>query len=216
MTTWAKINGDTLAYPLPSEFRGIPNWPEHAPACRSRGYLPLIGEPDPREGFTAIPARWHVVEQTETHTEPRQAFEDVMQEVPVGGAAEGEEPRTELRVVGQRMVMRDTEVTTDASYIQIDEWSYEPLPEPAPTVPPPVRYSKLRLHRALDAAGIWDTIWHALTDAQRAYWQDAQELSSDDPEFALALATLRTAVARGDIRLPSGVDIESILTEAEI
>lgn len=81
---------------------------------------------------------------------------------------------------------------------------------------PPRQYSKLRLHRALDAAGIWDTIWHALTDAQRIYWQEAQELADDDPEFSVALATLRAAVARGDIRLPSGVDIESILTEAEI
>ena len=81
---------------------------------------------------------------------------------------------------------------------------------------PPKQYSKLRLHRALDAAGIWDTIWHALTEAQRIYWQEAQELADDDPEFSVALATLRAAVARGDIRLPSGVDIESILAEAEI
>ncbi len=216
MNAWAKINGDTLAYPLPSEFRGIPNWPSHAPACRSHGYLPLVGEPEPRAGFTAIPARWHVVEQTETHTEPRQAFEDVMQEFPVEGASEGEEPQTELRVVGQRMVMVDTEVTTDASYIQVDDWSYEAVPEPPPVVPPPRRYSKLRLHRALDAAGIWETIWHALTDAQRTYWTEAQELADDDPEFSVALATLREAVARGDIRLPTGVDIESILAEAEI
>lgn len=81
---------------------------------------------------------------------------------------------------------------------------------------PPRQYSKLRLHRALDAAGIWDIIWHALTDAQRTYWSEAQELASDDQEFSVALAALRSAVERGDIRLPSGMDIESILTEAEI
>lgn len=81
---------------------------------------------------------------------------------------------------------------------------------------PPRQYSKLRLHRALDAAGIWETIWHALTDAQRTYWTEAQELADDDPEFSAALAALRAAVARGDIRLPSGVDIETILTEAEL
>lgn len=81
---------------------------------------------------------------------------------------------------------------------------------------PPRQYSKLRLHRALDAAGIWETIWHALTEAQRIYWQEAQELAEDDPEFSVALAALRAAVAHGDIRLPSGVDIESILAEAEI
>lgn len=81
---------------------------------------------------------------------------------------------------------------------------------------PPRQYSKLRLHRALDAAGIWDTIWHALTDAQRTYWAEAQELADDDSEFSAALAALRAAVSRGDIRLPSGVDIESILAEAEI
>lgn len=87
------------------------------------------------------------------------------------------------------------------------------VPDPPP---PPKQYSKLRLHRALDAAGIWETIWHALTEAQRTYWTEAQELADDDPEFSVALATLRAAVARGDIRLPSGVDIESILAEAEI
>lgn len=212
---YARTQDDTLVSPQPGEFPNIPNALTNDALLRRSGYLPLIGEPEPREGFTASPARWHVVEQSETHVEPRQAFEDVMQEVPVEGASEGEEPQTELRVVGQRMVMRDTEVTTDTSYIQIDEWSYEPLPEPAPTVPPPVRYSKLRLHRALDAAGIWDTVWHSLTDAQRAYWQDAQELSSDDPEFALALATLRTAVERGDIRLPEDATIDQILEAAQ-
>ena len=87
------------------------------------------------------------------------------------------------------------------------------IPDPPP---PPHRYSKLRLHRALDAAGIWETIWHALTDAQRIYWQEAQELADDDPEFAVALAALREAVARGDIRLPSGVNIETILEEARL
>lgn len=87
------------------------------------------------------------------------------------------------------------------------------IPDPPP---PPHRYSKLRLHRALDAAGIWETIWHALTDAQRTYWTEAQELATDDAEFAVALSTLRGAIERGDIRLPSGVDIESILTEAEL
>lgn len=85
------------------------------------------------------------------------------------------------------------------------------------TIPdPPRQYSKLKLHRALDSAGIWEIIWHALTDAQRTYWQEAQELADDDPEFSVALATLRAAVERGDIRLPSGVDIETILEEAEI
>jgi hypothetical protein len=213
---YAKIPNDTLVHPQPGEFRNIPNAMTNDALLRRNGYLPLVGEPEPREGFTAIPARWHVVEQTETHTEPRQALEDVMQEFPVKVAAEGEEPRTELRVVGQRMVMRDTEVTVDTSYIQVDEWSYEEVPEPPPIVLPPHRYSKLRLHRALDAAGIWDTIWHALTEAQRTYWQEAQELADDDPEFSAALAALRAAVSRGDIRLPSGVDIESILAEAEI
>jgi hypothetical protein len=216
MIAYAKIQNGTIIYPQPGEFRNIPNVLSNDALLRRSGYLPLIGEPEPREGFTASPARWHVVEQTEMHTEPRQVFEDVMQEIPVGGAAEGEEPQTEIRVVGQRMVMRDTEVTTDASYIQVDDWSYEAVPEPPPVVPPPHRYSKLRLHRALDAAGIWETIWHALTEAQRTYWQEAQELADDDAEFSVALATLRSAVQRGDIRLPSGVDIESILAEAEI
>lgn len=187
MVKYARIQNDTLIYPRPGEFRNIPNALTNDALLRRHEYLPLVGEPEPREGFTATPARWHVVEQSETHVEPRQAFEDVVQEVSV----EGKEPHTELRVVGQRMVMKDTEVTVDTSYIQIDEWSYEPVPEPVPAVQAPARYSKYKMHLALEREGLWDSVWSAITDAGYAqYWNDAQELSDDDPLFTAMMATL--------------------------
>lgn len=188
---YARIQDDVLVFPQSREFPNIPNALTHDALLRSHGYMPLVGVPEHRKGYIPSPSLWHVVEQSETHTEPRQALEDIVQEVPVEGAPEGEEPQTELRVVGQRMVMRDTEVTTDTSYIQIDDWSYEPILEPSPVLPPPVHYSKYKLHLALEQAGLWDSVWSAITNAGYAqYWNDAQELSEDDPLFAAALASL--------------------------
>ena len=91
------------------------------------------------------------------------------------------------------------------------------IPDPGDIPPePPARYSKLRLHRALAAAGLWDAVWGGLTDDQRAYWQEAQDLSDADPAFADALAALRAAVAAGTIVLPEGVTIEGLLEGARI
>lgn len=82
---------------------------------------------------------------------------------------------------------------------------------------PPKRYSKYALHKALDNAGIWEAAWSAIsTSGYGQYWNDAQELASDDAIFASALSALSASVGRGDIELPEGATIESILAEAEI
>jgi hypothetical protein len=59
-------------------------------------------------------------------------------------------------------------------------------------------------------------VWGSLTDDQRAYWQEAQDLSDADPAFADALAALRAAVAAGSIVLPEGVTVDGLLEGARI
>ena len=58
---WAKDNNNKIVYPSASEFVGIPNWEYHDYQLRKRGYKPLVGEAEPREGYTAEPSTWHTV-----------------------------------------------------------------------------------------------------------------------------------------------------------
>lgn len=124
---YAKIIDNALQYPSASEFAGIPHYETNDSALRRRQYLPLVGEPEPREGYSATPSRWHVVEQSETRVEPRQTIvEDWETDAETG----------ERRKTGEHTEMVDTEVTIDTSYIQIDEWQYqENPPEPEPEQP---------------------------------------------------------------------------------
>ena len=124
---YAKIIDNALQYPQASEFRGVPNYATNEPCMRRHGYLPLVGTPESREGHTATPSAWHVVEQSATRIEPRQhTVEDY----------EKDEETGELRKVGEHTEMVDTEITVDTSYIQIDEWQYTELPpEPEPEQP---------------------------------------------------------------------------------
>ena len=95
-------------------------------------------------------------------------------------------------------------------------WTKAEREQPDPT-PPPRRYSKYALHLALDRVGIWDAAWGAIYSAGYSqYWNDAQQLSSDDAVFAAALSALSAAVDTGAIALPEGATIESLLEEAEI
>ena len=124
---YAKIIDNALQYPQASEFRGIPHWETNEGAVRRKGYLPLVGTPEPREGYSATPATWHVVEQSTTRTEPRQqTVEDW----------ETDEETGESRKVGEHTEMVDTEITVDTSYIQIDSFEYTELPPP-PEPPQP-------------------------------------------------------------------------------
>ena len=53
------------------------------------------------------------------------------------------------------------------------------------------RYSKLKLYRALTAAGLWDTVKSAIDASSYAdEWSLAQDLASDDAAFALFSSSL--------------------------
>ena len=121
--TYAKITDNKLVYPYAYEFRGTANWASNDVCLRRHGYMPLVGQPEQREGFTASPATWHVVNQAETRTELRNAdpatgrlfTEDITIE----------DPGThESRVIGSRPVQREVEISVDKSYIQVDSWDY--------------------------------------------------------------------------------------------
>jgi len=120
---YAREIENQLIEPTAAEFAGVPNWQTNEPLLRKRGYLPVVGSAEPREGFVAKPSEWHTVEQSETRIEPRQFEEDVYEPDP----ETGEPVKT-----GTRMVMRDMEVEFDTSYIQIDDWIYEQIPTPEP------------------------------------------------------------------------------------
>lgn len=168
--TYAKDENNTLIYPTPAEFAGIPNWQTHDAAQRKRGYMPLVGEPEPREGYTVEPATWHTVEQSETRTEPRQVVVEDWEE----------DPEThERRKVGEHTEMRDTEVEFDASYIQVDTWNYVPIPVPEPVLPR--RFSKGDLLEALQGCGLYDqakAIYAADIDLQIA-WAGFADIDMD-------------------------------------
>lgn len=145
MTTWAKEVNHALVYASGDEFRGVPNWATHVQRCRKAGYLPLVGDPEPREGYTAEPASWHTAEQSETRVEPRQVVVEDWEEDPETG---------ERRKTGEHTEMKDTEVVFDTSYIQVDTWSYVPIPIPEPVLPR--RFSKGDLLEALQGCGLYD------------------------------------------------------------
>lgn len=123
MTTWAKDNGGTLQYPTAEEFRGIPNYETNEPACRKRGYMPLGGDAEPREGYEAVPSAWHAVAQSITRIEPRQTIVEDWETDPETG---------ERRKIGEHTEMVDTEITLDKSYIQVDAWVWSKIPDPIP------------------------------------------------------------------------------------
>jgi hypothetical protein len=124
MQEYAKEVGSSLQFATDAEFVGVPNWRTNQAAARRKDYLPVSGEAPQREGYTATPQTWHVVQQSETRIEPRQTIvEDWETDAETG----------ERRKTGEHTEMVDTEVTIDTSYISIDEWSWsENPPEPEP------------------------------------------------------------------------------------
>ena len=128
MTQYAKEVDGALVYPQASEFRGIPNWQTNDTKLRKEHYLPLAGEAEPREGFTASPSAWHKVEKTKTRIEPRPYVVEDYEDVP-DPEHEGQTIRTKT---GEHPEWRDTEITLDDSYIQVDAWEYTEIPAPIP------------------------------------------------------------------------------------
>lgn len=137
---YAKIVNDTLAYPEAGEFAGVTNWETCEPALRGAGYMPLVGEAEQREGYTATPSAWEVVAQSETRIEPRQV---------VAGGTE----------------MRDTEITVDTSFIRVTAWDYTQIPTPEPEEIDwedfsdlPTTFSKWELIQAWQGTGDLDNL----------------------------------------------------------
>ena len=63
MTTYAHyIDPQTVTYPTDEEFRGIPNWRHHDAMLRRHNYLPLVGTPEERTGFVAVPVEFLLIE----------------------------------------------------------------------------------------------------------------------------------------------------------
>lgn len=132
---YAKIIDNALQYPTASEFAGIPHYETNDAALRRRQYLPLVGEAEPREGYSATPSAWHVVQQSATRIEPRR--EDPVTKEPFMEDIMEEDPEThEMKKVGEQQVTREVPVEFDTSYIQIDSFEYTKLPPP-PEPPQP-------------------------------------------------------------------------------
>ena len=183
--TYAKIENDVLIYPTDAEFAGIPNWRTNEPAQRKRGYKPLEGTPEEREGYTAEPATWHVVEQSMTRIEPRQTIVEDWEEDPETG---------ERRKTGEHTEMQDTEITLDKSAIVVDSWDYVPIPVPPPEPPPIVRYSKYKIQLATQKLGLWEQVKAAIAQAGLAdSWANIVDIASDNPELQGALPEIREA-----------------------
>lgn len=135
MTIWVKEVDGALQYAGADEFRGIPNWQTHETACRGKGYFPMVGEAEEREGYNAEPATWHTEQRSATRKELRR--EDPITHEPFMEDIYEEDPEThEMKKVGERQVEREVDIVLDKSYIQIDTWDYTPIPIPPPEPEP--------------------------------------------------------------------------------
>ena len=54
------IDAGHVSYPTSDEFNGIPNWRAHDLMLRRHGYLPLVGTPEDRPGFEAVPVEFEL------------------------------------------------------------------------------------------------------------------------------------------------------------
>lgn len=182
---YAKDVEGKLVYPTAAEFVGIPNWTQHDRQLRKRGYVPLMGTPEEREGFNAKPITWNYVQQSIVRTEPRQTEEDIFEE----------DPEThEQHKTGTRIVMQDKQVEVDTSYLEVTSWEYTAIPEPEPEPAPVVAYSKYKLKLACESRGLWEQVKAAIETAGK--WESfllIQTISSDNQELKDTLPDIRAA-----------------------
>ncbi|MBQ7649699.1 MAG: hypothetical protein IJS15_02005 [Victivallales bacterium] len=76
-----------------------------------------------------------------------------------------------------------------ASYIQVDEWDYVPLPEPEPEV---VRYSKYKIQLACQSRGLWERVKEKIAAAGlQDSWSNIVDMASDNPELLVALPAIK-------------------------
>lgn len=58
-TTYAHyIDAHHISYPTSDEFAGVPNWRYHYALLKRHNYLPLVGTPEDRPGFDAVPVEF--------------------------------------------------------------------------------------------------------------------------------------------------------------
>lgn len=182
---YARDNNGVLEYPKASEFVGIPNWWLHDYQLRKKHYMPMMGEPEDREGYEAVPKTWTTHVSSSVRMEERQENEDVYEEDPV----------THERVkTGTRPVMVKKPITVDTSYIQIDTWEYIALPAPDPEPEPVVYYSKYQIQLACQRRGLWEDVKDAIVNAGfQDSWDNIIRISSDNEELKRALPDIKTA-----------------------
>ena len=128
MTQYAKYISETeIQYPQASSFAGVPHWETHDILLRRKGFVPLRGIPEERDGFQTVLDRFIFTEQKKTRVEPRQKTVDVM---------EKDEETGEMKKVGEQTIMEDTEIEFDDSFITVLDYHYTELPpEPEPEQP---------------------------------------------------------------------------------
>lgn len=165
---YAKFISETeISYPNASDFPGIINPLANDALMRDNGYYPLIGEPESREGFTAVPAHFEFVSKTKIVERSRQV--EITETDDNGECG---------RHTGWEKYMD----TIDDSCIQITEWDYSPIE--TPETPPAERiYTKLQIRRACRKLGL-ETLLDSLLESNpqiKNDWQDAQEINLADP-----------------------------------
>ena len=147
MTEYAKIVDEQLVFPTDAEFKAVPNWRTHESCLRKHGYMPLVDtEHEEREGYTATPKTFHVVQQSETRDVPTQVIVEDWSEPDEHGERHKTGEHTEIQILPK---------VFDTSYIEVTEYEYTPIP--VPPEPPLLRqFSKGDLLEALMALNLYD------------------------------------------------------------
>ena len=130
MTQYAKYISETeIEYPQASSFAGVPHWETHDILLRRKGFVPLRGIPDERDGFQTVLDKFSFTEQKITRIEPRR--EDPVTKAPFMENVMEEDPEThEMKKVGEQQVTREVPVEFDDSFITVLEYHYVELPPP--------------------------------------------------------------------------------------
>lgn len=194
MTYVHYISETEVSYPNPADFKGVPNWQKHDALLRSRGFLPRVNDPEEREGFTAVPARYELVQQTKTVTRSRQVtvndYETDAEHPTVFVLDEkGQKIKT-----GEHIEYQPFTEEVDDSFVRVIGWEYEPIPEPEPEPAPVVRYSKYRIQLACQKRGIWEQVKAAISAAGMSdSWANIVDIASDNEELVAALPAIKEA-----------------------
>lgn len=133
MTQYVHYISETeVSYPNPADFRGVPNWQTHDALLRSRGYLPLQNEPEEREGYTAEPSRYELVQQTKSVTRSKQVVVPDYEMDPEHPDVFVLNEHGEKIKSGEHTEYQPFTEEVDDSFVRVVAWTYEPILEPEP------------------------------------------------------------------------------------